>query len=76
MPFTRDEMVRILAACDQYTDCCRRTGKPNARKLRALVRARPERLDADLERAWAQDPIVLVEANGTPEVHGKNEVVN
>ena len=40
------------------------------------VRARQERLDADLERAWAKDPIAFSQTKGTPEVHGKNETVN
>ncbi len=40
------------------------------------VKARQERLDAALERAWAQDPIALLEIEGTREVHGKSETVN
>ena len=40
------------------------------------VRARQEQLEADLERSWAHDPIVLAATKGTPEVHGKTEVVN
>ena len=40
------------------------------------VKARQERLDAHLERAWAQDPIALLEIEGTREVHGKSETVN
>ncbi len=40
------------------------------------IRARQEQLEADLERSWATDPVVLAEAKGTPEVHGKQEVVN
>jgi integrase/recombinase XerD len=37
LPYERDQMVRILAACDRYTDSYGRTGQPNAKKLRALV---------------------------------------
>jgi integrase/recombinase XerD len=37
MPFTRDEMVRILLACDRYPDCYGRTGQWNAQRLKALV---------------------------------------
>ena len=37
LPFTREEMVRILAACDTYGDNHGRTGQENARRLRALV---------------------------------------
>lgn len=40
------------------------------------IRARQEQLEADLERSWARDPIVLAETKGTPEVHAKREVVN
>lgn len=40
------------------------------------VRSRQEQLEANLERSWKQDPIVLAETKGTPEVHGKREVVN
>jgi len=40
------------------------------------VRARQEQLEADLERSWALDPVVLAETKGTPEVHGKREAVN
>jgi integrase len=37
MPFTREEMIRILAACDKYTDSYGRTGQSNAKRVRALV---------------------------------------
>jgi integrase/recombinase XerD len=37
MPFTPDEMVSILAACDKYPDCYGRTGQWNGRRLRAFV---------------------------------------
>jgi integrase/recombinase XerD len=37
LPFTREEMVRILAACYSYGDNYGRTGQENARRLRALV---------------------------------------
>jgi integrase len=40
------------------------------------IRGRQEQLEADLERSWAADRIVLAETKGTPEVHGKMEVVN
>ena len=40
------------------------------------VKSRQEKLDADLEGAWAQDPVALVQTKGTREVHGKNETVN
>jgi integrase/recombinase XerD len=40
------------------------------------VRARQEQLEADLERSWARDPIILAETNGTPQVHKKTEAVN
>lgn len=37
LPFTRDEIVRMLAACDVYGDNFGRTGQENARRLRAFV---------------------------------------
>jgi len=37
LPFTREEWVRILAACDVYKDNYGRTGRENARRLRAFV---------------------------------------
>jgi integrase len=41
------------------------------------VLARQKQLEAHLERAWSQDPIVLLlQAKGTQEVHGKKEAVN
>jgi integrase len=40
------------------------------------VRARQEQLEADLQRAWSEDPVVLLETKGTPEVHGKSGTVN
>jgi integrase len=40
------------------------------------IRARQEQLEADLERSWARDPVVLAETKGTAEVHEKKEVVN
>ena len=40
------------------------------------VRSRQEQLEADLQRAWERDPIVLMETKGTQEVRGKSEVVN
>lgn len=38
------------------------------------VRERQEQ--ADVKRTWAQDPIALLEAKGTPEVHGKRSALN
>jgi integrase len=40
------------------------------------VRARQEQLEQDLKRVWEQDPVALLEAKGTPEVHDKNERIN
>jgi integrase/recombinase XerD len=37
LPFTREECLRILAACDAYGDNYRRTDQENARRLRAFV---------------------------------------
>jgi integrase/recombinase XerD len=40
------------------------------------VRARQEQLEADLERAWTRDPLVLLETKGTKEVHGEGQHPN
>ena len=40
------------------------------------IRARQEQLEADLERSWAADPVVLAETKGTPRVHRNREAVN
>ncbi len=40
------------------------------------VRSRQEQLEADLARAWSQDPVALLEGKGTPEGHGKAERPN
>ena len=37
LPFTREEMIQILAACERYQDNYGRTGQANARHLKALV---------------------------------------
>jgi integrase/recombinase XerD len=40
------------------------------------VRSRQEQLEADLERAWSRDPLVLVEAKVTRRLRGERERVN
>jgi integrase/recombinase XerD len=40
------------------------------------VRERQEQAEADVRRAWAHDPVALLEGKGTPEVHGKSPAVN
>ena len=40
------------------------------------VRARQEQLEADVRRTWGEDPLVLSETKGTPEVHERVEAVN
>ncbi|MBZ5636328.1 MAG: tyrosine-type recombinase/integrase [Acidobacteriia bacterium] len=40
------------------------------------IRARQEQLEADLERSWITDPVVLAATKGTPEVHEKKESAN
>jgi integrase/recombinase XerD len=116
LPFTREEMIKILAATDQYAE---RAGVANAQRLRAFVlllrysglrigdavrcgpdrfngnklflytaktgvpvhyspwvRSRQEQLEADLQRAWSQDPVALMQTRGTTEGHRKDEPVN
>ncbi len=40
------------------------------------VRSRQEQLEADLVNAWSQDPIALLEAKCTKNVHGKEGRIN
>jgi len=40
------------------------------------VRSRQEQLEADLTRAWSLDPVILSEAGGTRQVHGKSRRPN
>lgn len=40
------------------------------------VRSRQEQLEADLQRAWSEDPVALLQTRGTPQVHGKEERPN
>ncbi len=40
------------------------------------VRARQEQLEADLQRVWSRDPLVLLQTKGTREVHGESERPN
>jgi site-specific recombinase XerD len=40
------------------------------------VRSRQEQLEQDLQRAWSQDPIALMQTKGTPGVHGDKRTIN
>jgi hypothetical protein len=40
------------------------------------VRAPRKQAEGDVRRAWAQDPLALLESKGTPEVHRKTTAVN
>ncbi len=40
------------------------------------VRSRQEQLEADLERAWSRDPLVLLEAKATRRLRGERARVN
>ena len=46
------------------------------RHYSAWIQARQQQLEADLERSWTQDPIVLASTKGTLEVHRKYEAIN
>jgi integrase/recombinase XerD len=50
--------------------------KVTERHYSPWIRDRQEQLEADLERSWLTDPLVLAQTKGTPEVHKKQEVVN
>ena len=40
------------------------------------VRSRQEQLEQDLQRAWSQDPVALMQTKGTPEVREKSRRIN
>lgn len=40
------------------------------------VRSRQEQLEQDLQHAWSQDPVALMQSKGTPEVHEKSRRIN
>ena len=42
----------------------------------AWTEARQRQVEADLERAWARDPIVLAQDYDTQSLHEKTEAVN
>jgi hypothetical protein len=40
------------------------------------TRARQEQIEADLKSAWSNDPVVLTDDKGTPELQGKPGQIN
>src|SRR4030095_9062712 len=40
------------------------------------TQSRQEQIEADLARAWSQDPVALLEMKGTPRVHGERAKYN
>jgi len=40
------------------------------------TRSRQEQIEADLKAAWSNDPVVLTDGKGTPEMHGKTGQIN
>jgi integrase/recombinase XerD len=40
------------------------------------TRSRQEQLESDLQKAWSEDPVALLEGKGTPEVHEKGGRIN
>ncbi len=53
-----------------------RSTKVTERHYAPWVKARQEQLESDVRRSWSEDLIALRETKGTPEVHGRSEVVN
>jgi len=39
-------------------------------------RSRQEQIEADLKAAWSNDPVVLTDGKGAPELQGKTRQVN
>jgi len=42
----------------------------------AWTDARQRQVEADLERAWERDPIVMMESKGTQKLRGENKILN
>ena len=40
------------------------------------TRSRQEQIEADLKAAWSNDPVVLTDGKGTPELQGKTGQIN
>ncbi len=40
------------------------------------TRSRQEQIEADLQKAWSEDPVALLQVQGTQQVHGKTERPN
>jgi hypothetical protein len=40
------------------------------------TRSRQEQIEADLKTAWSNDPVVLTDGKGTPELQGKTGQIN
>jgi integrase len=53
-----------------------RSIKVTERHYAPWVRARQEQLEADVRRTCGEDQLAFRETKGTPEVHGKREVLN
>jgi integrase/recombinase XerD len=49
--------------------------KITEKHYRPWVRERQAQAEADVRRAWENDPVVLIETRGTPQVHGMHERV-
>lgn len=54
----------------------RQSVKVTEKYYTAWTASRQRQIEADLQRAWDHDPVVLLETKGTPQVHGKTEAVN
>ena len=40
------------------------------------TRSRQEQIEADLKAAWSNDPVILTDGKGTPEMQGKTGQIN
>jgi hypothetical protein len=75
MPYTREEVTALVAACEQFTDWHGEADQENARRLRAFIlflrysalrigdaaSCPVDRLQANRVRAWRNDPIAQAE---------------
>ncbi len=69
--------AELVPACVPVQGQLRGAGRPGKSSPNPTnLFAHREQAEADVRRAWGQDPVALLEAKGTPEVHEEGSVVN
>ena len=86
MESTRYQPVFIQKQCCAYLDTLTPRGESSflqgnpvrltERHYAPWVASRQEQLERDVRASWADDPVVLNEMKGTPQVHGERDRFN